>query len=166
MLSQKERTGRWRRWQKQERNWRRWPRTFLRIRPLNSAACIARASVLKRIRYLAELADESAEQKDFIRELKSVQDAVGDWHDWQELTNTAEKRFSDRVNCAILREVRALLAARHATATSSSITCSLWSWHLTKNLLVLPNLPGLLPNTPDRTCRSLPQSISAPTQSG
>jgi CHAD domain-containing protein len=74
---------------------------------------------LKRIRYLAELAEESDEQKDFIRELKSVQDAVGDWHDWQELTSTAEKRFSDRVNCAMLREVRALLASRHATATSA-----------------------------------------------
>lgn len=74
---------------------------------------------LKRIRYLAELAEESAEQKNFIRELKLVQDAVGEWHDWQELTGTAEKRFSDRVNCALLREVRALLAARHSAATSA-----------------------------------------------
>jgi CHAD domain-containing protein len=74
---------------------------------------------LKRIRYLAELAEESPEQKSLIRELKTVQDAVGDWHDWLELTSTAEKRFSDRVNCALLREIRALLAARHATATSS-----------------------------------------------
>jgi CHAD domain-containing protein len=74
---------------------------------------------LKRIRYLAELAEDSDEQRDFIRELKIVQDAVGDWHDWQELTRAAEKRFSDRVNCALLREVRALLQARQATATSA-----------------------------------------------
>lgn len=74
---------------------------------------------LKRIRYLAELAEESAGQKSFISELKTVQDAVGDWHDWLELTGTAEKRFSDRVNCALLREIRALLADRHSTATSS-----------------------------------------------
>ncbi|HEX4603378.1 MAG TPA: hypothetical protein VH724_05240, partial [Candidatus Angelobacter sp.] len=40
-------------------------------------------------------------------------------HDWLELTNTAEKRFSDRANCALLREVRALLADRHTAATSS-----------------------------------------------
>lgn len=71
---------------------------------------------LKRIRYVAELAEESPERKSFIRELKTVQDAVGDWHDWQELTSTAEKRFSDRVNCVLLREVRALLAARHSAA--------------------------------------------------
>jgi CHAD domain-containing protein len=74
---------------------------------------------LKKIRYLAEAAEESEAQKDFTRQLKIVQDAIGDWHDWQELTATAEKRFSDRVNCALLREVRALLAARHSTATSS-----------------------------------------------
>jgi CHAD domain-containing protein len=74
---------------------------------------------LKRIRYLAELAEQSAAQKSFISELKAVQNAIGDWHDWQELTGTAENRFSDRVNCALLREVRALLAARHSEATSA-----------------------------------------------
>jgi len=74
---------------------------------------------LKRIRYLAELAEESAAQQEFIRKLKLVQNAVGEWHDWQELTSTAEKRFSDRVNCALLREVRALLDARHSAAMSA-----------------------------------------------
>jgi CHAD domain-containing protein len=89
---------------------------------------------LKRIRYLAELAEESAAQKDFIRELKQVQDAVGEWHDWQELTDTAEKRFSDRVNCALLREVRALLSARHSAATSAI-----------QNLFILAQAPGRKP---------------------
>jgi CHAD domain-containing protein len=89
---------------------------------------------LKRIRYLAELAEESAAQKNFIRELKLVQDAVGEWHDWQELTGTAEKRFSDRVNCALLREVRALLGARHSAATSAI-----------QNLFTLALAPGRKP---------------------
>ncbi|MGC2744210.1 MAG: CHAD domain-containing protein, partial [Candidatus Angelobacter sp.] len=74
---------------------------------------------LKRIRYLAELAEESAEQKDFRRELKSTQDAIGDWHDWQELTERAEKRFSDRASCPLLREARTVLSARHSDAISS-----------------------------------------------
>src|SRR5579864_49639 len=74
---------------------------------------------LKRIRYLAELAKESAEQKDFTRELKSTQDAIGDWHDWRELTKKAEKQFSDRASCALLNEVRTVLSARHSDATSS-----------------------------------------------
>lgn len=74
---------------------------------------------LKRIRYLAELADKTAGQKSFISELKSVQDAVGEWHDWLELTKNAEKRFSDRVNCAFLREARAILGARNSAAISA-----------------------------------------------
>jgi CHAD domain-containing protein len=74
---------------------------------------------LKRIRYLAELADKTTEQKNFIRELKSVQDVIGDWHDWQELAGTAEKQFSDRVNCALLREARTVLGARHSDAMSA-----------------------------------------------
>jgi CHAD domain-containing protein len=101
---------------------------------------------LKRIRYLAELAEESAEQKNFIRELKSVQDAVGDWHDWQELANTAEKRFSDRVNCAMLREVRTLLAARQAIATSSL-----------NNLFALVWAPDKKPPRPAESARAFAQ---------
>jgi len=89
---------------------------------------------LKRIRYLAELAEESPAQKTFISELKRVQDAVGEWHDWQELTETAEKRFADRVNCALLREVRALLSARHSSATSAI-----------QNLFTLALAPGRKP---------------------
>jgi CHAD domain-containing protein len=74
---------------------------------------------LKKIRYLAELADDSPERKIFLEELKTVQDAVGDWHDWEELSKLAEKRFADRVNCALLREVRALFAARQSAAISA-----------------------------------------------
>jgi CHAD domain-containing protein len=76
---------------------------------------------LKKIRYLAELADNSDERKAFLEQLKSVQDAVGEWHDWEELTKPAEKRFADRVNCALLREVRALFAARESAAVSAVI---------------------------------------------
>lgn len=74
---------------------------------------------LKKIRYLAELADDSDERKMFLEQLKSVQDGVGEWHDWEELTRLSEKRFADRVNCALLREVRALFSAREAAAFSA-----------------------------------------------
>ena len=74
---------------------------------------------LKKVRYLAELAEKSAEQQAFIDDLKKVQDAAGEWHDWQELTRLAEKRFGDRVNCALLREIRALFAARESAAASA-----------------------------------------------
>jgi CHAD domain-containing protein len=74
---------------------------------------------LKRIRYMAELAEESAEQKDLMRKLKSTQDALGDWHDWQELTERAEKRFSDRASCHLLSEARTVLSSRYSDAISA-----------------------------------------------
>jgi CHAD domain-containing protein len=74
---------------------------------------------LKKIRYLAELAEESPEGKVFVDEIKAVQDALGEWHDWEELTRLGEKHFADRVNCALLRELRALFAARQADAISA-----------------------------------------------
>jgi CHAD domain-containing protein len=74
---------------------------------------------LKKIRYLAELAEESPEGKVFGDEIKTVQDALGEWHDWETLAGLGEKRFADRANCALLREVRALFAARQADAISA-----------------------------------------------
>jgi len=76
---------------------------------------------LKMVRYMAELAEESTEQQGFLGDLKSVQNTVGEWHDWAELARTAEKRFADRVNSPILMEVRSLFAARYSAATSALV---------------------------------------------
>lgn len=72
---------------------------------------------LKLLRYQAELAAESPEQKDLIEELKSVQDSIGEWHDWEMLAESAEKQFGDRMNCALLLEIRSLFAARYSAAS-------------------------------------------------
>ena len=74
---------------------------------------------LKRIRYTAELAEESAAREHFLETLKSVQDAVGEWHDWESLVNIAETQFGDRVNCPLLVEMRSLFAAKYSTANSA-----------------------------------------------
>lgn len=71
---------------------------------------------LKLLRYQAELADETPAQKNLVEELKSVQDAIGEWHDWEMLSESAEEYFADRLNCALLVEIRALLAARYSAA--------------------------------------------------
>ena len=50
---------------------------------------------MKRARYAAEFAPKSAESSQFIAELKRLQDAVGNWHDWLTLTQTAITRLGD-----------------------------------------------------------------------
>jgi CHAD domain-containing protein len=50
---------------------------------------------VKRARYAAEFAQKSVEGAQFIAQLKRLQDAVGNWHDWLTLTQTAAKRLGD-----------------------------------------------------------------------
>lgn len=76
---------------------------------------------LKLLRYRAELAGENTEQKEFVDKVKSVQDSIGEWHDWEMLAESAEEQFQDRVNCALLIEIRSLLAARFSAATTAAL---------------------------------------------
>ena len=48
----------------------------------------------KRARYLAELAGENPETKRVVEQLKGMQDALGEWHDWLKLTQRADQIFS------------------------------------------------------------------------
>ena len=50
---------------------------------------------VKRARYAAELADKSPAATEFIAELKRMQDALGNWHDWHLLTQTAKRRLGE-----------------------------------------------------------------------
>jgi CHAD domain-containing protein len=51
--------------------------------------------IVKRARYAAEFAPKSAEGAQFLVQLQRLQDAVGNWHDWLTLTQTAAKRIGD-----------------------------------------------------------------------
>src|SRR5206468_5155250 len=47
----------------------------------------------KRARYLAELAADTPEGKDFVEQLRTAQDAIGEWHDILKLKEHAEQMF-------------------------------------------------------------------------
>jgi CHAD domain-containing protein len=65
----------------------------------------------KRIRYLAELAGEDPLAEEIVKQLKTIQDAAGEWHDWESLSLRAEGLFQDTPNAPI---VTALRAVRHS----------------------------------------------------
>jgi CHAD domain-containing protein len=50
---------------------------------------------VKRARYAAEFAAKSREAGQLVAELKRLQDALGNWHDWMTLTQTATEQFGD-----------------------------------------------------------------------
>jgi CHAD domain-containing protein len=51
--------------------------------------------VVKRARYTAKFAPKSVEAAQFLSQLKRLQDALGNWHDWLLLTHTAEQRLGE-----------------------------------------------------------------------
>ncbi len=63
--------------------------------PVNEERLHQYRTVVKRARYAAEFAPKSTESTQFIAQLKKLQDAVGNWHDWLTLTRTAAKRLGD-----------------------------------------------------------------------
>jgi CHAD domain-containing protein len=77
----------------------------------------------KRARYTAEFADPSTGEHDagvhrFIADIKRIQDAVGDWHDWFTLSETTGKRVGEARESALAAEVHNVTGAKFRRAVS------------------------------------------------
>jgi len=77
----------------------------------------------KRARYAAEFAGQSKEALQFIAEMKRIQDALGDWHDWLTLTQTAREHLGEVRESSLVAELHNVTGAkfRHAVAVLSHI---------------------------------------------
>jgi CHAD domain-containing protein len=71
----------------------------------------------KRVRYVAEMAGDDPEAKRIVSQIKRMQDAIGDWHDWFTLTQTAQKLFADPVDSALIAALRNVTRAKFMEAT-------------------------------------------------
>jgi len=89
--------------------------------PLTEAVLHQYRILSKRARYAAEFSDQSAEAEKFIAGLKRIQDAVGDWHDWLTLTQTARKHLGEVRESPLVAELHNVTGAkfRHAVAVLS-----------------------------------------------
>jgi CHAD domain-containing protein len=82
----------------------------------------------KRARYTAEFASPSPQADQFIAQLRQMQDALGDWHDWQMLTQSAIQRLGDLPTSPLVAMLQSVtgakshraVAALAATETASS----------------------------------------------
>jgi CHAD domain-containing protein len=74
----------------------------------------------KRVRYLAEMAGDDPQAKRMVKELKRMQDAIGEWHDWLVLTQKAEELFADGGESPLLSALRNLTRARFMRALRSA----------------------------------------------
>jgi CHAD domain-containing protein len=81
----------------------------------------------KRARYAAEFANESKEAEQFIAGIKRIQDALGDWHDWLTLAQTAIEQLGEVQESSLVAELRNVTGAkfRHAVAVLSHMRANL-----------------------------------------
>jgi CHAD domain-containing protein len=77
----------------------------------------------KRARYAAEFAEHSREAEQFIAGIKRIQDALGDWHDWLTLTQTASGQLGEVRESSLVAELHNVTGAkfRHAVAALSHL---------------------------------------------
>ncbi len=73
----------------------------------------------KRARYIAELADKDAEAKRLIALLNHMQDILGDWHDWVQLAESAEKLFGGVQESALVAALRNVTRAKFRQAVNT-----------------------------------------------
>jgi len=70
---------------------------------------------VKELRNLLQMAD-NADQQEFITRLDEVKDAIGEWHDWQELTEIAEDILDHGTRCQLLRELQRISEVKYQRA--------------------------------------------------
>lgn len=73
----------------------------------------------KQARYIAELAGPSTEGSRLVEQLKNLQDSIGDWHDWAQLTARAEGLFGDVRDSALVATLRNVTRAKFRQAVNT-----------------------------------------------
>jgi CHAD domain-containing protein len=73
----------------------------------------------KRARYAAEFAPKSPESERFIAELKRAQDALGNWHDWFTLMQTAAQRMGDVRESSLVAVLHNVTGAKFRNAVAA-----------------------------------------------
>jgi CHAD domain-containing protein len=76
----------------------------------------------KGARYLAELAPDSAGSQHFVEELKTAQDAIGEWHDIMKLKEQAEHLFGGVHDSPLVAVLQNISRAKFRRANSSLLT--------------------------------------------
>ena len=75
--------------------------------------------LVKRARYVAELAPKSAEATEFIAQMKRLQDAIGDWHDWLCLTQTTSARLGNAQHSSLVAALRNITGGKFRRAAAA-----------------------------------------------
>jgi CHAD domain-containing protein len=70
---------------------------------------------VKELRYVLQLAS-TADEHQFVEKLGEVKDAIGEWHDWEELIAIADGVVDHGPNCKLMRKMKAISRDKYETA--------------------------------------------------
>jgi CHAD domain-containing protein len=87
--------------------------------PLSEAVLHQYRILTKRARYAAEFAAPGTSASAFIAELKGIQDALGDWHDWLTLTQSAGDRVGEVRESPLVAELHNVTGAKYRRAVTA-----------------------------------------------
>lgn len=73
----------------------------------------------KRARYIAELAGKNEEATRLVALLNHMQDVIGDWHDWVQLEQRAERMFGGVQDSALVAALRNITRAKFRQAVTT-----------------------------------------------
>ena len=59
---------------------------------------------------------QNSDQAKFVEKLGEVKDAIGEWHDWEELIAIAEDVLDHRPSCGLLRELKVISEEKYQRA--------------------------------------------------
>jgi len=74
---------------------------------------------IKRARYAMEFADGSASSREVMAQLKHLQDALGDWHDWWTLTGNARNRLGDVHQSSLVASMHSVTRSKFRQAVAA-----------------------------------------------
>jgi CHAD domain-containing protein len=72
---------------------------------------------VKELRYVLQMS-ETADQQRFVEKLGQVKDAIGEWHDWEELVGIATELLDHGTDCKLLRELKSVSNRKYGDALS------------------------------------------------
>ena len=76
---------------------------------------------VKELRNLLQMAEDS-DQQEFVRSLDEVKDAIGEWHDWEELAAIAREVLDHGTKCQLRRELRRIADTKYKNALALAET--------------------------------------------
>jgi len=74
---------------------------------------------VKQLRNVLQMA-ENADQQGFVKLLGEVKDAIGEWHDWEELVAMAREVLDRGTNCQLLHQLRRIADTKYRNALALS----------------------------------------------